>query len=1059
MKNSRLLFFTLLLSLFAVFQLSAQNAETEIIGKVTDENNESLPGVSILVKGAKTGTATDIDGNFRINAPSGSVLVFSYVGMKKREVKVGDKKIINVKLVPSFVELNEVVAIGYGTMKRKDLTGSVASVNTEELAKAPVANMAEALAGRVAGVMVTQNEGDPNAGISIRVRGGISITQNNEPLYIIDGFPSEAAAFMALNPTDIESIDILKDASSTAIYGARGANGVVVVTTKNGIAGKTLVTYDAYVGFKDVSKHMDMLSTPEFVYLDYERRSASSEGAGESFRRNYGEFADIGANYAHRGVDWQREVFRTAFVQNHKLSVSGGTKDLKYSMSYSHLNDQGIMIESGVKKDNIRAKIDHRINKKARVTGNISFTSMKTEGMGTSEGGGGFGKMTHILTYQPTVGLRATDEEFKTMPDNPWLDDDGNTVQNPAASARAEHNVKELRIFNANAGLSYELVKGLTFKNTTGMLYRTQRNEIFNGSQSVSAKRTSINGSIRNAEVGNFQTANTLTYNLRKRAHKAEFMLGQEYIGTWNRYFQTTVTNFPNDDIGLNDLSLGIAGTSQSNYNDDDKILSFFGRVYYNFKEKYMVTGTLRADGSSKFGPKNHWGIFPSVSAAWRLSEEGFIKDLGAFSDLKLRVGYGTSGINRIGDYGSLSIWSAVVVPNLDGSIPGYVPSQIPNKDLKWEANKTFNVGIDLGFFEQRLTISPEFYINRSSNLLLKSKLPQSSGKEYLYRNIGSTQNMGIDLTISSVNIQTRDFMWRTTLNLSHNKNKILALSGESQYLEESGWGFNQNDYLVAVGRSIGLMYGYKTEGLYQVDDFNYVGGKYVLKEGIPYNPNNQPQPGYWKFKDNGGKVDAKGNPLITEDDKQVIGNANPKFYGGIINTFTYKGFDLSIFLNFSYGNDILNATKLYTTLIGTSNKTSIDAVNSHHRWVTVGSDGKVISDPDVLRRVNSGKTVAQFGDMQNGNKVIHSWGVEDGSFLRINNISLGYTFPKKWMRKIKVGTLRIYVTGNNLFTWTPYTGFDPEVSTRNSTGTTPGVDWGAYPRSRSFVFGLSLGL
>ncbi len=1067
MKNSRKLFFTIMLSFFAIFQLSAQTSD--IIGKVVDDNNEPLPGVSVIIKGSKTGTATDIDGNFKIKAAPSSTLIVSFIGMKTQEIKVGNKKTMTVKLESASVELNEVVAIGYGTMKRKDITGSVASVNAEELAKAPVSNVAEALAGRIAGVNVQQTEGDPNAGISIRVRGGISITQDNEPLYIIDGFPSESAAFMALNAADIESIDVLKDASSTAIYGARGANGVVVVTTKGGTDGKAKISYDGYFGVRNIAKKLEMMSTEEFVYLDYER-IAIKDGNFDNFNKFYGDFSEIGTNYANKGVNWQDEVFRTGFVQNHKVDVSGGTKELKYSASYSHLSDKGIMLESGLKKDNIRLKLDHKINKRVRVNVNLNYTNQKTEGMGTSEGEGNFGKMSSILTYQPTIGKDWSDEEFIQLPNNPWKDDDDNSIQNPKISARAEQISKELRIFSGNGGINVEILKGFTFKNSTGMLYRTQRNNAFYTSESTTAKRSGApTGNIATSEAGRFQTSNTLQYNLRlKSGHKIDFLAGQEWVKTWTRTLGIPLSNFPDDQLGLNNISVATPGILSSSFNDDDKLLSFFGRVYYNYKDKYMLTATVRADGSSKFSKNNKWGYFPSVSAAWRLSEETFIKQLDIFSDLKLRVGYGMAGNNRISSYQSLALWDSSQTPSGNGTTPGYYPMAIPNEDLKWEANKTFNIGLDLGFFNQRLVIAPEFYINRSSNLLLNAKLPLSSGHSSIIRNIGATQNKGVDISVTSTNITNKNFTWTTTLNISHNKNKILALSDGDSFLTSSNWQKDgPSDYLVAVGEPIGLMYGYVTDGLYQVDDFitdangQFVldaNGKYQLKPGIPRVANKDVEPGFWKYKDNGGKTDSEGNPIIDEEDKQVIGNANPKFYGGLTNTFTFKGFDLSIFLNFSYGNDVFNATKFYTGLIGQSNRTSTAIYDSSNRWITVGADGQTITDANVLRAVNAGKTVAQVGNLQSGDKsTIHSWAVEDGSFLRINNITLGYTFPKHWTSKAKISTLRIYATGNNLFTWTKYTGFDPEVSTRNSTGLTPGVDWSAYPRSRSFVFGVSL--
>ncbi len=1039
----------------------------DVTGRVVDELGETLIGVTVQVEETKTGTVTDYDGIYNLSVTDSQArLVFSYIGMETQTVSLNGRSTLNVTMQTASHQLQEVVAVGYGTMRRKDLTGSVSSLNAKELESVPVSSVSEALAGRIAGVNVTSSEGGLGAEISIRVRGGISLTQSNEPLYIIDGFPSESTEFSSLNASDIESIDVLKDASSTAIYGARGANGVIVVTTKSGAAGKTDISYEGYIGVRTMSNKLDMLSTDEFVFLDYERRNGESS-AIKSWEEYYGSFDEI-SNFAGTGVNWQDEAFQDAMTQSHRVSISGGEKNLRYTLSYTHQAEDGLMVYSDMVKDNLRFKIDHRVNSRLRVGANANYTSQKVSAMGTSEGSGNFGKMSSILMYTPTLGNLASDEQLLTDPEinNLVEDDDGNTMQNPVVSAQYETNDKELRIFSAGANAELEIFKNFKFKNTTGMLYRTQRTDIFYGSQSMTAKRTSINGSIQYADQGRFQTSNVLSYDWKKRAHKLNVMVGQEYVENWNRYIKMSATNFPNDDIGLADMSLGLAGTNQSYENDDDTVLSFFTRAYYNFSEKYMLTATARYDGSSKFGSGNKWGFFPSASFAWRASEEDFIKDLGVFSDLKVRAGYGTSGNNGIPSYSSLAVWSSVNAPTGSTVTPGYYPSAVANDDLKWEANQTLNLGIDMGFFDQRLIISPEFYVNKSSDLLLKATLPLSSGYESMYRNIGSTQNKGFDLAINSVNIKTRDFQWSTTLNVSHNQNEILELSGEDSYLSQSGWAGtgSKSDYIVSVGMPVGQMYGYKTVGLYQVDDFelNADGsfqfddnGKYILKEGVVGRTNVDVEPGYWKFAEAEGAVDG----TIDDNDRQVIGDANPLFYGGLNNTFVYKNFDLSVFMNFSVGNDILNATKLYSCLYGWSRKNTLALADSNNRWVTVDETGAQITDPATMNAINSGKTVASWEDMENGDMEVHSWGVEDGSFLRISNITLGYTLPKAWTKKIHVKSLRVYGTVNNLACFTNYTGFDPEVSTRNSTGLTPGVDWGASPRSTSYIFGLSLTL
>lgn len=1051
--------------------MSAYAQSLTVTGKVIDSEGYEVIGGSVTIKGAAgVGTVTDVNGNYslKVNDASKDVLVFSYVGMTSQEVKVDGRSVIDVTLKADAVMLEEVVAIGYATVKRKDLTGSVASVNSKELSKVPTSDITQALAGRMAGVQVMQSEGAPGASISIRVRGGISITQSNEPLYIIDGFPSEDG-MSTLDPAEIETIDILKDASATAIYGARGANGVVVITTKSGgKEGKATVTFDSYVGFKKVAKKLDVLSTREFALLDYERRYYSAFTAKNStqedldkavanFEALYGKYADIDANYANRaGIDWQDQTLgRTALTQNYRVGVSGGTDKLNYNLAYSYYDEEGAMVYSGNKKHNISFNMNHKLNDRLSITARISYDQMKIYGMGTSEGGDRFNKMQHILQYRPMVGINGTDDLLLGDEDPLLVDDTGNVMQNPLLSAAEETKDREYRTFQANGGFTLKLIKGLSFRNTTGMRYQTRRNDTFYGDKSITAKRSSINGSIQNIENSSFQTSNVLNYNWAGKGHDITAMLGQEYVNRWNRSFSAAAANFPNDDIGLGDLSLGLPTAVSSSENYDDKLLSFFARFNYGFKDKYLFTASFRADGSSKFGKNNKWGYFPAFSAAWRLGEEEFIKNLNIFSDLKVRLGYGMAGNNRIDSYVSLPMLTSVTYPNGDSTQPGYVSKQIPNPNLKWEANKTFNFGLDFGFFNQRLTISPEFYINRSSNLLLNAKLPTSSGYDSMVINAGETENKGIDLTINSTNIMTKDFTWNTAVTLSHNKNSVKKLTGEDVQLWEASFGYNQNTHIIGVNQPLGQMYGYVTDGLYQVSDFDYdeATKTYTLKDGVLYSgKKTDVKPGMWKFKNVDGSEDNK----ITENDKTVIGNAYPKFYGGINNTFTYKDFDLSIFLTYSFGNDVFNATKLTNTKTALQNKNVLDIANSSNRWVVVNKKGELITDPQEMADINKGKTVAAVYDNEIGDTYIHSWAVEDGSYLKLSNITLGYTFPRKMLSKIGISKLRLYATGSNLLTWTKYSGFDPEVSTMGS-GLTPGVDFGAYPKSRSFVFGINL--
>ena len=1050
-----------------VDEVMAVQQGKKVTGVVVDGTGEPVIGANVVVKGTTNGTITDFDGNYTIEGvPADGVLVISYIGYLSQEIPVGNQSAINVTLKEDTQTLDEVVVVGYGTMRKSDVTGSISTAKGEEMLKAQNFSALDNLRGKAAGVNIFSNSSQPGAyGSRVVIRGQATINASSDPLYVVDGVVMEN--FYLMNPNDIESMEVLKDASATAIYGARGANGVVVITTKNGSksGGKATVTFDSYVGVKKIANKLDVLNAGEFVRLDYER-TLWRMGTGDSgadgmtkWEERYGKFSDLASIYnGRKGIDWQDETLgRNAITQNYRVGVSGKTEKMNYSLAYSYYNEEGAMVYSGSKKHNISFNMNHEINKWLTVNSRISYDQMRVEGMGTSEGGDRFNKMQHILQYRPTVGIMGVDEDLLYGEDPLLADDNGNVMQNPLISAAEELNDREWRTFQANGGATIKLLKGLSFRSTVGMRYQTRRNDVFYGDESITGKRSSIQGSITNLENSSFQTSNVLTYSWKNKIHDFTAIAGHEYVERWSRSFSASASQFPNDEIGLGDLSLGVPGVPTSSENYDDKLLSFFGRINYNLMDKYLFTASVRADGSSKFGKNNKWGYFPAFSAAWRLGEEAFIKDLGVFSDLKFRIGYGLAGNNRIGSYQSLALMSSVTAANGNGAQAGYASRQVPNPDLKWEANKTFNIGMDFGFLNQRITFSPEFYINRSSNLLLNAKLPNSSGYTSMVINAGETQNTGVDLTINTANIVSKDFTWNTSVTFSHNKNKVKKLTGEDVqlYLANFGYSGAGASHQIGVNQPLGQFYGYVTDGLYQVEDFNYdaTTKTYTLKDGVPYHGDKKNiQPGYWKFKN----VDGSEDNQITESDKTIIGNALPDFYGGINNTFSWKDFDLSIFFTYSYGAEVLNATKLTNTKTALTNKNVLSVADDAHRWVTINASGELITNPEELAAVNQGKTVAHFGDNGSNNTYIHSWAIEDASYLKLSNITLGYTFPKKVINKIGLTKLRLYATGNNLFTWTPYTGFDPEVSTMSS-ALTPGVDFGAYPRSRSFVFGVNV--
>lgn len=1035
-----------------------------VTGKVIDSEGYEVIGGSVILKGtAGVGTVTDVDGRYSltINDASKDVLVFSYVGMTSKEVKVNGRNVINVTLEADAVMLEEVVTIGYATVKKKDLTGSVSSVSSKELAAVPISDVTQALSGKVAGVQVIRSQGSPDADVSIKVRGGTSITQSNEPLYIIDGFPSEDG-LKGIESSDIESIDILKDASSTAIYGARGANGVILVTTKGGKSDKFNISYDMYVGFKKVNKKYELLNVEDFVKLDYERAINEPDVMRDYMIPTYGTWDEFDELYGNRkGIDWQKEVFehRPAITQQHKITVSGGSKTSQYMLTYTRNDDKGIWYGSGLKRDNFRLKLNQEATPWMTFSTNVSYIDEKTEGLGTLQEGGAYSRMQHVIQYRPTIGKNGSDEQLLIDDDDPVLLLEGaSQMQSPMATIESEQRDKRNRIMSINGDVQIKLTKDLSYRGTIGIRKRTINTDIFYSERSKQAKNAGAPyGWKEIEEQQSFMYNNVVTWDKTfNKEHHLTLVGGQEFIQYKTDYLKAGARQFDDVNFGLADMSLGASPDKVTTLLESDKMLSYFMRANYNFKEKYLFSASVRADGSSKFGANHKWGVFPAASFAWRASEEDFIKDWGVFSNLKLRLSYGTAGNNKIDNYLSLSKMGSVWIPyNGESTVAGFVSKQLYNPDLQWETNVTANLGIDMGFLNQRIQLSVDVYNIETKDLLLDAPVPLLSGYKTMMINAGKTNNKGVEVAITTHNIQTKDFSWSTSLNLSHNKNKVKALYN-ADYMEiVSNWAqtseFNKSDYIIRVGQSLGQMYGYRLKGIYTVDDFNYDAAqqKYVVKDGIPYDKNYYPKPGYWKFED------VNKDNEITEDDRTVIGNANPKLYGGLTNTFTWKGFDLSVFLNFSIGNKIYSANKMYYTKFNNRWRNTLKD-EAMRRFTVVNEQGEYIfNDPAQLASLNKGHDYVSVEG--SSNLFFHSGYVEDGSFLKINNISLGYTLPKSLVSKIKLSNVRFYATGYNLYTWTKYSGYDPEVNTYPNNGLTPGIDWGAYPSAISLVFGANI--
>lgn len=1042
-----LIFFVLLGILIPAF---GQNGKT-IKGTVTNSAGAPMPGVTVYTKKGTT-TVTTTKGTYEIRTGADDILTFSHIGYETVTRPTGDAEQIDVVLTEDSKNLDQVVVIGYGTAKRRDLTGSVASVDGAELAKVPVQNVGQALQGRLAGVQVSMPDGTPGAEPQIVLRGGTSISQSNEPLYVVDGVPQpDGIGF--LDPMDIETIDVLKDGAAN-IYGSRGANGVVNITTKKLKTGKLTLTYDNYVGVKEITDYIPVMGAYDYALLQYERANTPAKMA--TFLKEYGPFDSLADRFAGKGVNWQEQVFgKPVTSQYHKIGINGGSAETKFNMFFSRNNDEGIMLNSGSVKNIAKLGLNHNVNKKITVAATVNYSDQKVTGIGSQGLQGSnaqYNDLINIFRYRPTLGLRGSDDDFAlSEEDDPLVD--GNTgYQNPIVGALSQQKEVRVKLLNANATVRYQFNDHFSYSGLVALKQGTAKTKLFRGAESSWARRTGgPSGSIDEKTTSGWNYNNTLTYNNAfNKVHKLGVTLGQEQVYDYMESFGASGSIYPALNMGWDNLGLaGISGLPIS-YTEDNTLISFFTRVNYAFKDRYLLEGIFRADGSSKFAPQNKWGYFPTALASWKVINEPFMKDNGLFSDLRLRASYGYSGNNRVPNYRSMAVYATGNYPLNNTNTATAYQNTLPNPDLKWETNLKSNIGLDIGLLRQRITLTAEYFDNRSKDLLYNTPITNTAGYTSQLRNIGQTSSKGFELTINTKNVSTKDFSWNTSFNIAFPKTKVLALNDGVSSIYAKTWSIN-NDYLLQIGHPIGDMYGWVYDGLYTVDDFNYNSSTnvYTLKPGVPVDAVTNAQPGYLKLKD------ITGDGKINDDDRTIIGNAQPRFYGGLNNTFSYKGIDLSIFINWVQGNDIYNGNKLSNS-VSSQDYNNMFAYNAN-RWMTVNADGQLVTDPAALAALNQGKTIPSWTGA--GTLRLHDKMIEDGSFLRISNINLGYTLPKEWIRKARISNARIYVVAYNLHVFTKYTGYDPEVSVVNSTGLTPGVDFGAYPRGRSFMAGLNIAL
>lgn len=1053
----------LALSLGSVF---AQNRT--VTGVVKDAQGETIIAASVVVKGTTIGTVTDIDGAFRLEVPaSAKTLVVSYVGMQTQEVAITANQ-LSVVLKDDAKMLDEVVAIGYGTVRRKDITGSVASVNADAIAAIPVNSASEAISGKLAGVQVTTTEGSPDAEVKIRVRGGGSITGENKPLYVVDGFPVSSISDIA--PGDIETIDVLKDASSTAIYGSRGANGVIIVTTKSGKAGKISVNYNAFTSWKKMAKTLPVLSGADYAKWQYELALLNDDV--ESYEKFFGNYEDIDLYDNVPTNDWQNLVFgRTGFTFNHNLSINGGSDKSKFAFSYSNVNDRAIMEMSSFRRDNLNFKMNTKATDKFTLDFSARYSNTAIYGGGANEQkevSSADSRLKHAMIYTP-FPLSDLNADSGSSGDT----EVGN-LYNPLENIRDNDRQQKRRTFNLAGSVTWELAKNLKLKAEVGYDDYINKDNRYYGMTTYYIKNVPASANqnhpaviLANTDRSVIRSTNTLNYDFKKLLnsdHGLNLLLGHEYIYTQQNILSTTVHGFPTSftsDEAFRLTTQGYAYSIDNYFSPDDKLLSFFSRANYDYKSKYLLSATFRADGSSKFSKGNKWGYFPSAAAAWRVSGEDFMIDSKHWlDDLKLRVSYGTAGNNDIPAGQMTQSFESKSTAWINGYSSYWAASKtMANPDLKWETTITRNAGIDFTMFNSRVNGTLEGYWNSTKDLLIDFPIT-GTGYDSQYRNMGETRNRGIEASLNWIAIDKKNFGFSVSGNIGFNNNKIISLGLINEITSTatySNWASTEigQDFRVVTGGSVGEMYGYVSDGRYEVEDFtgyNATTKKWELKEGVVDASGviGTLRPGSMKLKNL-----TEGDNVITVDDRKVIGNANPIHTGGITLNGRVYSFDLSAAFNWSVGNDIYNANKVeYTSTSKYQYRNMTTEMESGKRWTNLNADGTLSNDPAELTALNANTTM---WSPYMARYVFSDWAVEDGSFLRLNTLTLGYTLPKSLLNSMKISNLRVYATGYNVFVLTNYTGFDPEVSTRRRTALTPGVDYSAYPKSRQIVLGLNL--
>ena len=1033
-----------------LFTLMSQNSFAQnrtITGSLTDVNNQAVIGATIMLKGTTIGTISDINGAFMIDVPNeNSVIVISSVGYSTQELVVGNQTNIDLILQEDVIGIDEVVVIGYGSMKRSDLTGSVSSINSEEITKAKSNSFIESMQGKMAGVQISSQSGEPGSNIEVKIRGANSINGSSSPLYVIDGVQMDvntdevASASVAssssmnplanINPSDIESIEILKDASATAIFGSRGANGVVLITTKSGQEGKTVFNYDTYLTFAKASKKINMLSGTE--YLEYQKwRDPTSvyfwiESNNDGVLDSLDTPRDLSSV---KMFDWQDEILRTAVTQGHNFSVSGGNKTTKYSGSAGYMDQEGIIRNNDYQRYNARVKVDHS-DKRIKTGFNLNSSYSKQSGASSASGTGDYNGVIQFIMLTKPVDISDPNQDYLTG---------GKFIYPTTMIDEAVKEIDLIRVFG-NSYFNFEIMDGLNLNVELGGNLSSSKGREFYGKNTSWGNLDQGKGVLKeNRSISWFQR-DMLTYIKNFGKHGINLMAAFEMNSYIFESFGVSMGNFPDESTGINDISKGSTLLDVNSNKWGTNRLSYLGRANYNYDDRYLVTVSLRADGSDKFGPGNRYGYFPSAAFAWRVSQEDFLKNNNLISNLKMRLSYGQTGNERIPAYSYFAQMENAYYSSNGSYTLGLAPSSSANPDLKWETTEQFNAGVDFGVFENRISFTVDYFMKHTRDMLLLAPVSAQTGFSQQWGNIGQVDNHGVELMLSTYNISKPDFKWNTSFNISMIKNEVIDL-GDADFIPVTIYGgWFQNVGRVVVGDAIGTAYGYEFDGVYQIDDFTWENDSdpniahedrtYTLKPDVVQYPGAAVQPGSFKFKD----LDGDGT-VDEANDRKVISHSFPKHFGGLNNNFTYKNFDLGIFLEWSYGNEVLNVSKLRSE--GYQSYMNLTEDFWRNRWT-----------PD--------NPTNEYGTTSFENKtstVTSSYYVEDASYLRLKNIYLGYNVSKNLIKRVGLSGLNFYASASNVYTWTKYSGFDPEISFNNQL--LPGFDRYTYPRAKTITFGL----